>query len=234
MGSWALSEPSELTGMTTERGSEVASFESRHARVIDIVSAVLLALATVATAWSSYQATRWGGVQANSYGRASAARIESTRASTEAGQLRQIDVTVFAAWLDAYAQGQTELADFYQDRFRNEFRPAFDAWVATMPRTNPDAPKSPFAMPEYALDADARAAALVVEAEAFAGRALEANQRGDNYVLCVVMFAMALFFVGVSPRFRSVQVRLGLVGVAVIIFVGTAAWIGTFPVSFGI
>jgi hypothetical protein len=207
---------------------------SRHARVIEIASAVLLALATVATAWSSYQATRWSGVQANSYSRASALRIESTRASTEAGQLRQIDITVFTQWLDAFALDQTELADFYRDRFRDEFRPAFDAWAATMPRTNPDAPKSPFAMPEYVLEADAQAAALTAEAESFTARALEANQRGDNYVLCVVLFATALFFVGVSTRFRSEWVRIGLVAVAVIVFLATAAWVGTFPVSFGL
>jgi hypothetical protein len=215
-----------------ERGS--VSFDSRHARVIEIASAVLLALATVATAWSSYQATRWSGVQANSYSRASALRIESTRASTEAGQLRQIDIILFTQWLDAFAAEQTELADFYEDRFRDEFRPAFDAWVATMPRTNPDAPKSPFAMPEYALEADAQAASLTAEAERFTARAVEANQRGDNYVLCVVLFATALFFVGVSTRFRSDQARLGLAAVAVIVFVATAAWAGTFPVSFGV
>ena len=46
---------------------------------------------------------------------------------------------------------QTELADFYFKRFREEFRPAVDAWVATRPLKNPNAPLTPFAMPQYKL-----------------------------------------------------------------------------------
>ena len=59
----------------------------------------------------------------------------------------QIDVALFTQWVDAYARDETELAAFYRKRFRAEFQPAFDAWVATKPRTNPRAPLSPFVMP---------------------------------------------------------------------------------------
>ena len=217
-------------------GVPVEASGGRHARLIEIVSAIVLGLAAVATAWSSYQSTRWGGVQANAYSVASAKRVESTRAATEAGQLRQIDITLFTQWLDAFAAEREELASFYRERFRDEFQPAFQAWVATRPRDNPDAPKSPFAMQEYTLAADARAETLDAEAEAFAARARQANQRSDNYVLGVVLFALALLFTGISTArfFRSQQVRLGLLGVAVIVFVGAAAWIGTFPVNFAV
>ena len=68
----------------------------------------------------------------------------------------QIDVALFTQWVDAYVREETELADFYRGRFRDEFKPAFQAWVATEPRTNPDAPLSPFAMPEYKLAAQRR------------------------------------------------------------------------------
>ena len=36
-------------------------------------------------------------------------------------------------WVDAYARGETELVNFYRARFRDEFKPAFNAWVATKP-----------------------------------------------------------------------------------------------------
>ena len=55
--------------------------------------------------------------------------------------------------MDAYALDQTMLADFYYARFRDEFEPAVKAWVATKPLKNPDAPLTPFAMPEYKLAA---------------------------------------------------------------------------------
>src|SRR5262245_36646835 len=210
--------------------------EGRHVRVIEIVSAVLLAAAAVATAWCSYQSTRWGGVQANAYSRASASRIQATQEATAAGQLRIVDVTVFTQWLDAFANGEDELATFYRERFRDEFQPAFQAWIATRPRTNPDAPNSPFEMPQYKLAADASARKLEAEAEAFAAQARQANQRSDNYVLGVVLFALALFFTGVSTQrfFKSHRVRLALLGVAVVVFIAAAAWIGTFPVNFSV
>jgi hypothetical protein len=62
---------------------------------LEMFAAVLLALAAVATAWSSYQASRWNGEQANAFSRANAARIESTRASGLAEAQTQIDVATF-------------------------------------------------------------------------------------------------------------------------------------------
>ena len=206
----------------------------RHDRRVEIVAAFLLAIATVATAWSGYQSARWSGVQANSYSSSNAARVESTRASTRAGQQTQVDIALFTQWIDAFASDQTELADFYRDRFRAEFVPAFEAWIATEPRTNPDAPKSPFELPEYALAEQEKADRLAAEAEDFGRRAREANQRSDNYVLAVVLFASVLFFAGISTKFVSRRVKIGLIGLGVVVFVATAIWIGTFPVSFGI
>ena len=44
---------------------------------------------------------------------------------------------MFFQWVNATATGDAELADFYTDRFRPEFRPAFDAWLATDPLDRP-------------------------------------------------------------------------------------------------
>ena len=99
-------------------------------------------------------------------------------------------MATFSQWVNA--QDQTELADFYFARFRSEFKPAVDAWVATRPLQNPDAPLTPFRMPEYKLAARAEAALLEAEAEEWAARAAGATcQRGTNYVLGVVLFASA-------------------------------------------
>jgi hypothetical protein len=70
-----------------------------------------------------------------------------------------------------------------------EFRPAFEAWVATKPRTNPRAPLSPFAMPEYKLAASATSDRLEGRAAAFSQRAGDFIQRADNYALAGVLFA---------------------------------------------
>jgi hypothetical protein len=145
----------------------VTAGSSRTDGRLEIIATVLLALATVATAWSGYQASRWNGEQATAFSRASAMRIESTKAAALADAQTQVDVATFIQWVDAYAQQQTELTDFYYKRFRPEFKPAMDAWIATRPLRNPDAPLTPFALPEYKLESRAESDRLEAEAEAW-------------------------------------------------------------------
>jgi hypothetical protein len=201
---------------------------------LEIVATVLLALATVATAWSGYQASRWNGEQAKAFSRGNAARIESTRASSLADAQTQIDVATFTAWVDAYAQGQRKLADFYLKRFRAEFKPAVDSWIATRPMENANAPLTPFAMRQYRLAARKEAAELDAEAEAWAGKARTNVQRATNYVLGVVLFAAALFFAGMSAKLRTRRLRTVLLTFGLVVFLGTVAWIATFPISISI
>ena len=151
---------------------------------------MLLAMAAVATAWAAYQSASWRGEQAKAQSASIAARVESTRAANVANRQGQIDVALFTQWVDAYARDETELADFYRRRFRDEFPPAFDAWVATRPRTNPNAPLSPFAMPQYKLAATAKADRLEAKAAAFSVRVGGYIQRADNYSLAGVLFAV--------------------------------------------
>jgi hypothetical protein len=201
---------------------------------LQVYAAILMAFATIATAWASYQSARWDGVQALRYGQSGAARLESTRATTRGDQLRTIDVTLFAEALDAVGAGDEALRDFYVERFRDEFEPAFQAWIATEPRTNPDAPLSPFVMAEYRVAELARAEELVRVAEARKAEALAANQRSDNYVLAVVLFAAALFFAGLGFQLASARGRVTLLGIATVGFVASAAWVSTFPVTVSI
>ena len=68
----------------------------RSGRWIDTAGAVLLALAlaAVATAWSSYQASRWTGEQAKTFSAANAARIESTKDADLANSQTQVDIAL--------------------------------------------------------------------------------------------------------------------------------------------
>ena len=208
-----------------------ATAEQPGPDLIDIIAAVLLALAAVATAWSGYQASRWNGEQAKAGARSNALRLESTRASGLADAQTQIDVATFTAWVDAYARSETRLAEFYRRRFRAEFQPAVEAWIATRPLENRDAPLTPFAMPQYRLAARAEADALQTRADALAGTARSYVQRSTNYVLAVVLFSAALFFAGMSARLPARRVRIWLLGVGLVIFTGTLIWVAVSPVS---
>ncbi|MFL6189526.1 MAG: hypothetical protein ACJ75E_06680, partial [Actinomycetes bacterium] len=201
---------------------------------VEVVATVILALAAVATAWSGYQASRWHGEQAIAFSRANAARVESTRASNLANAQTEIDVATFTQWVDAYARHETRLADFYRRRFRGEFQPAVAAWVATHPLKNPNAPLTPFAMPNYRLAAAARADRLEMAAEAAAGEASRDIQQANDYVLAVVLFSAALFFGGISTRLQQPRPRAVVLGVGCAVLVGTLVWVATFPISISI
>jgi hypothetical protein len=201
---------------------------------IDTIAAVLLAFAAVATAWSSYQASRWTGEQAKAFSAANAARIESTRLSDLANAQTQVDVAVFTQWVDAQLRGEADIANFYEERFRAEFQPAFRAWLATDPFDDPSAPPSPFAMDEYQLAANEQANELAATAEASAELARTYIQRATNYVLGVVLFATSLFFAGISTKLSSTKLRGVILGVGCVVFVLAASWIATFPISLSI
>ena len=197
----------------------------------EVIVTVLLVVAALGTSWSSYQATRWNGEQAAAAGRTNGVRIEAARAQGLAQNETQVDVATFIAWVDADRGGDEGLAAFYVDRFRDEFRPAFDAWMATEPFTNPTAPSTPFAMDEYQVEARTEAAKLDAAAEASAAEVRLDIQRASNYVLTVVLYAVVLFFAGMSTRLQSRRLRwvMTLAGCAVLL--GALAWIATFPVS---
>jgi hypothetical protein len=208
--------------------------ETRRRDRVEIVATVLLALAAVATAWSSYQATRWNGEQAKTSSRVNKTRIEAARASDLANAQQQVDVATFMQWVDSFARDETRLVNFYRERFREEFKPAFTAWVATKPLQSEGAPLTPFVMPQYRLAAAAEAERLDEEAEALSAEVRRDIQRASNYVLGVVLFAVALFFAGMSTKLTAPGLRKAMLVVGCLLFLGTAVWIATSPVTVAI
>lgn len=204
--------------------------EERWAKVIEAVGAIILSLAALATSWSGYEAGRWGGLMATNFTQAGALRTESVRHADLASRQTQIDLQLFSVWLEAYATGNQQLADFYRARFRAEFRPAFEAWLASQPLQNPNALPSPFDQPEYQLAAAAEAERLEGEAAATFESGTVANQTGDNYVLNTVLLALALFFAGIASRFGWVPVRLVLLGIALVLMLVGLFNIIRFPI----
>jgi hypothetical protein len=204
--------------------------ESRRQHRVELLATILLAVAAVATAWSTYQSTQWRGEQALQAIKASAARIQSSSASTRAGQLTQIDIATFIQWVDASVAGKQDLARFYRRRFRHEFEPAFNAWLATHPRTNPQAPLTPFALPQYRVSEAVTSTRLNAVAGLHADAAEAANRRAENYVLAVVLLASALFFAGISTKLHSLRQREALLAIGWVIFLGTVVWIAASPV----
>jgi hypothetical protein len=212
--------------------SEQTQETRRRDRRVELIAAIMLSIATVVTAWSAYQATRWSGDQAEDYTSASATRTESVRASTEANRQILIDVATFLNWLDAEQSGDHALADDIHARMRKEFLPAFDAWLTTGPAGSiPDG--TPFELPEYRLAAEERAKRLEAEAAALFEEGNESNEVGDDFVLAAVLFASVLFFSGLAGTFDSLRAQLFLLILGgVMLLIGTVIVV-TLPQNVG-
>lgn len=199
----------------------------------EIVATILLAVAALATAWAGYQASLWDGIQASHYGRASSFRVQASEADTDADQERLGDLSVVEGYVDATAAGDQALAEFYRGRAREELVPAFEAWIALDPFTNPDAPRSPLAMDEYVLDEEVEFRDLTARAEAEFADGEEANDISDIYTLATLILAAALFFTAISERFSYVPARVALLAMGLLALVGGVVISAGEPVTSG-
>jgi hypothetical protein len=205
----------------------------RRDRRVELLAAILLSAATVVTAWSAYQATRWSGEQAESYTTASAKRTESVRASNLANRQILIDVSTFLDWIDATGEGDDVLAADIHERMRAEFLPAFDTWLVSGELGLAIPPGTPFTLPEYVLEAQQDADRLEAEAASAFEDGGEANQTSDDFVLAAVLLASVLFFSGLAGTFDSLRAQVLLLSLGAVTFIGGSAIVLTLPQSVG-
>lgn len=210
----------------TEVGKEIGE-HARHAgdprghgRAIAIGEALLLSVVTILAAWSGFSAAKWGTESSLALAQASSTRTKANREFQESLILRVGDATTFDAWFAAYLTGDQEAIEVAERRFRPDFRTAFDAWIATDPFENPDAPPGPQAMPVYVPTGLAASRELDEEADELFAEGHEAAENADNYVRTTVILASVLFLVGISTQFplRSVRYALIAVGTGLLVF----------------
>ena len=198
-------------------------------RRFEVWAAVLMSLATVATAWCAYQSSEWGGEQSFMLGESTRAGRAASLQQSLAMQRRSLDAALFMQWIGAIATDNQRLEDFYRERFRPGMGVAVDAWLATDPVNNPDAPPHPFLMPEYRVDEDSIGAAAAARSDESWRTAREYDERADRYVLLTVVFASVLFFAGISERFDHYGVRTAVLVMGSLLFTSAFAVMLTYP-----
>jgi hypothetical protein len=209
----------EIAHQVHERGAGHGKYARRREAAIEIAEAFLLAFVAIATAWSGYQSARWDGDSTKLYGTSSRIRILATQDTTRGGQEQVYDATTFNFWLQARLTGNAKLARAYEKRFRPEYRPAFHAWLALHPFVNPRAPAGPILMPQYHNADNDRGAKLNAHATEVFQQGVEARETGEKYVRTTVLLATVLFLIALSQRFGLFKLRVGLLGVSLVLLV---------------
>jgi len=171
------------------------------------VALVLLSLATVGTAWCSYEAAVWGGVSQRNMNLSAASSRKAAAGQLQSSQLTLLDVLLFSQHINARSISNDTLARFYSDRFRGEAREAFAAWMATHPFENANAAPHPFVTNFYQPRLLEEARKAEAESQVFWQAAGEAGRTSRNYVMITVLLASALFCGGTAAKFEAPWIR---------------------------
>jgi hypothetical protein len=188
---------------------------------------ILLAAAALLSAWCAYQSAAFSSRENAGHATAARLQVQASRADDRASDQTLLDVSAYHEWIDATISGDDQRAEVLRGRFRDEMQPAFAAWLTTDPLNDPDAPATPFELPEYRLASAAEASELETRAQLTATAAEDAGTMGDRYLLAVVLYAAALFQLGIQSRIGVFELRAVLVVTSGAIVLGTTIWILT-------
>jgi hypothetical protein len=199
-------------------------------RLIEIVTVLLLGVATVGSAWSAYQVSRWNGVETDEARASAAFRIEGSREFALATQIVAYDSATVGQIAAATVTGNQEHLDFLRETLvRPGFVPVLQSWQAQIAAG--ETPTNLLSDDDYL--GDLFAASIAADAQAAAATVLseEAGSNADDYIQLTLFFASALFFAGITASFanRLSKVTL-LVGAGVILAVAGVLLAG-YPVT---
>jgi hypothetical protein len=196
---------------------QAARVSRRWEEAIEILGVLVLAIAAVATAWGGYQAAKGDGRQSILYAEAGVDRVQATTVAIAGQQRLAADASTFNEWLAARSANDPQLQRLLVRRFSPEYRTAFAAWLKTAPFTTPSAPPGPAYMAEYHNPQLEQATHLNEEAAALEAEGTHARETAEHYIGATVLFALVLFLVAVSQRFRLWGVRVAAIAMAVVL-----------------
>jgi hypothetical protein len=221
-----------VDGEQSKRVGQVERSEKQHAPwevAVEIIEVIVLAFVAVATAWSGFQAGKWESRQSLFYGRAFTQRFQADTASTFGSQELAANSAIFTAWLQAHAEGNAQLQSQYAARFTSDYKQAFNAWLATHPFTNPNAPSGPAAMPQYSNSYISEATRLNDQASLTFDQGTSARDTSDEYLRYTVLLASILFLIALAQRLKDRVARIGLNVVAIGVLIYALSEVLTLP-----
>ena len=221
---------SDAVKVSEGASAQNAADEKSRKQWIEVACAVVLSLATTASAWCAYQSQRWGGAQTSALAAAAKAGRESTEHTLSAMQFRMFDAMMVVKYSEMHVHGDKELDQFLLDRFRPEMKKAMEAWLKTEPFKNPTAPRTPFEMPEYVEKHKEAASKQDAIAAQMAEVADHASSQSDTYLLLTVIFASVMFFGGIVGTFDSQRLQIVMSMMALSLFGGTIIALALMPI----
>ena len=174
---------------------------------VEPVAALLMALATLSTAWCSFQSAAWTRKSNGLMNEFNTLERRAGLLTMQGTQQATIHAAMFMQLLAAQQAGNEKLVNFYVERFPPDVRQAYDAWLAQKPLENPNADPHPFVPNLYEPRGAREAADATAKAASSQQQARKAGNVSGQYLANTVLFATVLFFASASGKFEQQRVR---------------------------
>jgi hypothetical protein len=206
--------------MKTESDPAPASSRpaSEKQKWVEPIAALLMALATLSTAWCGYQSAAWTRQSNRLMNEFNTLERKASLLTLQGTQQATIQVGMFMQALAAHQAGNEKLLNFYVDRFPPELRKAYDTWMAQKPFENSNADPHPFVPNLYEMRGTREAAEATAKAAASQQEARRAGSISGQYLASTVLFATVLFFASASGKFEQRRVRVVAFVFAIAVF----------------
>lgn len=198
-------------------GAAAPDDEARRTNRFEIAVAILLGIAALMTALSSYVADHDDGQQLNYLQASGRTYLDANDAYAAGDQQLGLDQTIFVEYATAANDNDIPLAAYLGNELSPTLAPAIKEWSKDSVKA-----KTPFSgdNPIYVPPQYAEGEKLDAKAQKQFDKADFYDGRGDQFVMATVIFAAALGLLGIASVVRRFALKLGFGGL------GTAALIG--------
>jgi hypothetical protein len=179
---------------------------------LQLLAAILLGLAATFTAVSAYEAALMDGEALQGYTNSTRTLNDANAFYGQGNQTTAMDQQLFLAYATAEHEGDNELAKYLTTLMRPELKQAITWWKKSgtkAPPLDPAVQENPYRVDDFDEAYD-----LEQEAGALYKKAVAADNTGDKFELSTVLFALTLFFGGISTVFRRVSISHALLGIS--------------------
>ena len=190
---------------------------------LEVYNTVMLAIATLAVAWCSYQAVLWNGIQTFQLAESNKYSRLAQQTLIQSGQNKAMEEAVIINFVDAVLNKNQSRIDYIMKGVRPELANILSHWLQLNPLQSDSAPRHPMAMPEYEELMGKRieeSGKMSLKAEEAFKAAQAANMHGDTYSLLTVIFSMVMFLGAITTKLVQTNVRLMLTIISAIICIG--------------
>jgi hypothetical protein len=190
---------------------------------LEVYNTIMLAIATLAVAWCSYQAALWNGIQTFRLAESNKYSRLAQQTLIQSGQNKAMEEAVIINFVDAVLNKDHGKIDYILKGVRPELANILNNWLQANPLERATAPRHPMVMPEYEELMGKRmeeSAKMSLKADEAFRTAQAANLNGDRYSLLTVLLSMVMFLGAITTKLVRINVRILLTIISAIICIG--------------